>query len=236
MQTTACKGNEFSKNASFADHNGILWFGGTNGITYFNPQEITNPAKKWNVRIIDFYLHDQPIRKGMLSGGKEIINTSVFEARDFHLSHNDNAFSIEFSTRELNNSERITYLYTINNTPWVKLPKGVNRVSFSDLPPGDYHFRIKAEDYLLESDTDEITIHIAPAWWASGWAMLIYALLAVAAVYGIILQVRHRYRIRQEMMQHIHAEQINEAKLQFSSTSPTRYVLRCRSSSVLCKN
>ena len=99
----------------------------------------------------------------MLSGGKEIINTSVFEARDFHLSHNDNAFSIEFSTRELNNSERITYLYTINNTPWVKLPKGVNRVSFSDLPPGDYHFRIKAEDYLLESDTDEITIHIAPA-------------------------------------------------------------------------
>ena len=209
------QGNEFSKNASFADHNGILWFGGTNGITYFNPQEITNPAKKWNVRIIDFYLHDQPIRKGMLSGGKEIINTSVFEARDFHLSHNDNAFSIEFSTRELNNSERITYLYTINNTPWVKLPKGVNRVSFSDLPPGDYHFRIKAEDYLLESDTDEITIHIAPAWWASGWAMLIYALLAVAAVYGIILQMRHRYRIRQEMMQHIHAEQINEAKLQF---------------------
>ena len=88
-------------------------------------------------------------------------------------------------------------------------------MSFSDLLPGDYHFRIKAEDYLLESDTDEITIHIAPAWWASGWAMLIYALLAVTAVYGIILQVRHRYRIRQEMMQHIHAEQINEAKLQF---------------------
>ena len=32
-----------------------------------------------------------------------------------------------------------------------------------------------------------------------GWAMLIYALLAVAAVYGIILQMRHRYRIRQEI-------------------------------------
>lgn len=209
------QGNEFSKNASFADRNGILWFGGTNGITYFNPQEITNPTKKWNVRIIDFYLHDQPIRKGMLSGGKEIIGAPVFEARDFYLSHNDNAFSIEFSTRELNNTERITYLYTINDAPWVKLPKGINRVSFSDLPPGDYHFRIKAEDYLLESDTDEITIHIAPAWWASGWAMLAYTLLAATAVYGIILQIRHRYRIRQEMMQHIHAEQINEAKLQF---------------------
>lgn len=135
MQTTVCKEMNSAKTPLLPTTTAYSWFGGTNGITYFNPQEITNPAKKWNVRIIDFYLHDQPIRKGMLSGGKEIINTSVFEARDFHLSHNDNAFSIEFSTRELNNSERITYLYTINNTPWVKLPKGVNRVSFSDLPP-----------------------------------------------------------------------------------------------------
>ena len=46
MQTTVCKEMNSAKNASFADHNGILWFGGTNGITYFNPQEITNPAKK----------------------------------------------------------------------------------------------------------------------------------------------------------------------------------------------
>ncbi|MCD8496569.1 MAG: hybrid sensor histidine kinase/response regulator, partial [Bacteroides graminisolvens] len=55
------QGNEFSKNASFKDANGIIWFGGTDGITYFNPQEITNPAKKWNIRITDFYLHNQPV-------------------------------------------------------------------------------------------------------------------------------------------------------------------------------
>lgn len=209
------QGNEFSKNASLNDKNGLLWFGGTNGITYFNPQEITNPAKKWKVRITDFYLHNHPIRKGMLSGGKPIIDTAVFEAQDFYLSHNDNAFSIEFATQELNNPERITYLYNMNHAPWVKLPKGINRVSFSSLTPGTYHFRIKAEDYLLESETGEITIHIAPAWWASGWARLIYLLLLAAAIYGIIVQVRHRYRTRQEMLQHIHAEQINEAKLQF---------------------
>jgi hypothetical protein len=57
------QGNEFSKNASFKDANGIIWFGGTDGITYFNPQEITNPAKKWNIRITDFYLHNQPVRQ-----------------------------------------------------------------------------------------------------------------------------------------------------------------------------
>lgn len=34
------QGNEFSKNASFKDADGTLWFGGVNGVTYFNPQEI----------------------------------------------------------------------------------------------------------------------------------------------------------------------------------------------------
>lgn len=209
------QGNEFSKNASFQDLNGTLWFGGTNGITYFSPQEITNPGKKWNVRITDFYLHDHPVRKGMLSDGKEIIHAPVFEAKDFYLSHNDNTFSIEFATSELSNPERITYLYAMNDMTWVKLPKGVNRVSFSSLMPGIYHFRIKAADYLLESEAYEITIHIAPAWWASDWAILIYMLLTAVVIYGVITQLRHRYRTRQEMMQHIHAEQLNEAKLLF---------------------
>ena len=48
------QGNEFYKNASFKDKQGIIWFGGMNGITYFNPQDIINPAKTWNIRITDF--------------------------------------------------------------------------------------------------------------------------------------------------------------------------------------
>ena len=209
------QGNEFSKNASYKDREGIIWFGGMNGITYFNPQEITNPAKKWNIRITDFYLHNQSVRKGMKSGGYEIIDRPVFEAKEFQLSHSDNAFSIEFSTQELNSPERVTYLYAMNNDPWIALPAGTHRVSFSNLAPGIYRFRVKAMDYTLYSDVREIMIYIHPAWWATGWAKLLYFLIALAAVGGVIAQIRHRYRMRQEMMQHVHAEQLNEAKLQF---------------------
>ncbi|MCD8292705.1 MAG: hybrid sensor histidine kinase/response regulator, partial [Prevotellaceae bacterium] len=41
------QGNEFSKNASFADKDGTLWFGGMSGITYFKPGEIVGLAKHW---------------------------------------------------------------------------------------------------------------------------------------------------------------------------------------------
>lgn len=209
------QGNEFSKGAAFVSREGEFIFGGTNGISSFNPAEITNPNKKPDIRITDFYIHDRTVKKGMKSGGRNIIDTAVMDAEHFQLSHNDNSFSIEFSAMEFYSPERITYMYTFNNNTWVSLRQGTNRVSFSDLAPGTYHFQVKAKDYASYSDIKEITITISPAWYASVWAKIIYVLLASIIIYVIITQIRHRIKAKREILEHIHAEQINEAKLQF---------------------
>lgn len=209
------QGNEFSKNAACTDKDGYLIFGGINGITFFRPAEITTEVKKPEVRIADFYIHNKAVKKGTRSGNHEVIETAVQEASRFRLCHRDNSFSIEFSAMEFYNPERITYLYSMNGATWMALAPGVNRVSFSDLAPGTYHFRMKSKDYTAYSEEKEIIIQIDPAWWASGWAKLIYVLLILSIIGFIVMQVHHRYRMHQKMLQHIHAEQINEAKLQF---------------------
>lgn len=209
------QGNEFSKNTSWCDKKGTIWFGGVNGITYFNPLEIIATNKKWHVRITDFYLFGQPVRQGMKSGKHDIIDCPVFEANTFRLAHQDNSFGIEFSTQELDNTDRVVYTYTMNNAQWTTLPKGTNQVSFSNLAPGTYHFALKAKDGIIESDIKEITIHIARPWWNSGWAWLFYTLATLGITFFIALQIRHRYLAKQEMARHIRAEQLNEAKLQF---------------------
>ena len=149
------QGNEFYKNSSYKDSDGIIYFGGMNGLTYFKPREIFSPNKKWNVRISDFYVFDKTVRTGIRSGGKEIIDRSIFEATDFYLSYKDNTFSLEFSTVELNKPERLVYVYSFNNGDWINLPHGINRVSFSNLTPGEYTFRIKVKDGMMESDVRE---------------------------------------------------------------------------------
>ena len=111
--------------------------------------------------ITDFYLFGQPVRQGMTSGGQDIIDCPVFEAQTFRLAHQDNSFGIEFSTQELDNTDRVVYTYTMNNNQWTTLPQGTNRVSFSNLAPGTYHFSLKAKDGIIESDVKEITIFIA---------------------------------------------------------------------------
>lgn len=172
-------------------------------------------VKTPEVRIADFYLHNKAVKKGTKSGGHPIIDTSLQDAKQFRLCYKDNSFSIEFTAMEFYNPERITYLYSMNGATWTALSPGVNRVSFSGLAPGTYHFRIKAKSHTVYSEEKEITIEIDPAWWVSGWAKLIYTILLLGIISFIIMQIRHRYYTRQQMLQHIHAEQINEAKLQF---------------------
>ena len=208
------QGNEFSKGVSFASTKGEIIFGSTSGITYFNPGEITSPNKKPEIRITDFYVHDKAVRLGMKSGRYDIVTTSVTNSDKFHLSHKDNSFSIELSAMEFYSPERISYSYTFNSNTWVNLQSGVNRISFSELTPGIYHFQVKARDYNSYSEIKKLTIIISPPWYVSWWAKTIYCLTAVIITIFIIVQIRQRYRARQEMLEHIHAEQLNEAKLQ----------------------
>lgn len=151
----------------------------------------------------------------MKSGRYDIVTTSVTNSNKFHLSHKDNSFSIELSAMEFYSPERISYSYTFNSNTWVNLQSGVNRISFSELTPGIYHFQIKARDYNSYSEIKKLTIIISPPWYVSWWAKTIYCLTAVIITIFIIVQIRQRYRARQEMLEHIHAEQLNEAKLQF---------------------
>ena len=209
------QGNEFSKNSTHKDQDGTIWFGGINGITYFQPENISSTSRKWDIRITDFLLNNQPVRAGSLSGGNPIIDCPVYEAKEFRLAHNDNTFTIEFSPLEYNAPERLNYMYSINGKEWTYLPNGINRYPFYDMDPGTYHFKVKADDNGMFSDTLEVSIHISPVWWASMWAKLAYLVIIAIAILFITQQIKNRSQAKQEMQEHIHAEEIKDAKLQF---------------------
>jgi signal transduction histidine kinase/ligand-binding sensor domain-containing protein/DNA-binding response OmpR family regulator len=209
------QGNEFSKRASSIDQDGTLFFGGINGITYFNPAKIKHETQTLQVVITDFYIQDTAVRKGRKSGKYNIIDTSVMEASTFHLAHHDNTFSIEFSSFEYVNPKRISYQYAMNDNHWVDLQQGINLVTFNDLEPGEYTFRVKAKDYTTISEIKTIHIIINPPWYFSGWAKASYFLFGSLVLFGIYSFIMQRYETRKKLREHLHAEQINKAKLEF---------------------
>ncbi|GAB4051201.1 hybrid sensor histidine kinase/response regulator transcription factor [Spirosoma litoris] len=209
------QGNQFSQGASIEADNRELYFGGVNGITHFKPDEIRVAAKRLAVQIVDLYIHDKPVRKGTTSGGYQVVDTTLNSAREFHLSHQDNSFTLEFSTMDFIDAERVSYLYSINNNSWIALRPGGNRLSFDNLAPGTYVFRLKAKASKAISDEHQVTIVIHPAWYASIWAKVVYGLLILIVSVLVYRMIRNRRRIHEERLAHQRLEEINEAKLQF---------------------
>lgn len=211
------QGNEFTHGAYYKDANGRIYFGGVNGITHFNPKKINAGSKELGIFITDFYIYNQPVHKNTLSGGEPVVYSSVQDANIFQLSHQDNTFSIAFSTLQYNNPEQIVYQYRIDelSTQWSVTEPGMNRVTYNNLFPGKYTFRVRALNHGNFSEIRTVKILIVAPWYQTWWAYCLYFGLAILLVWGIVSNVMSRVKHRREIMKREHAEQLNEAKLQF---------------------
>ena len=145
-----------------------------------------------------------------------LVNGQPIEGTDrFRLSYHDNSFAVQFSTLTYENPEHISYLYSINGEPYIHMLPGTNEIVFSHMPPGTYRFRVKAERNNIETPEYTFTVVVASPWYRSSWAYFIYMLIIGAGLWQFILGRRRREQTRRRMQEHIHAEELGEAKLRF---------------------
>lgn len=207
--------NEFSDGASFTSDNGMMLFRGVGGVTWFDPSTVND--SKWNatVKLTAFMLNGKPVNSHTESGGRKVCDTTAIAADRFSLSCRDNTFAIRLSTLTYDTPEHITYIYSINNEPEVRLRPGQNELTFSHLPPGTYHFRVKALRNNQQTAERAFAVVVRQPWWFSWWAYCFYAALVGLVVWQYLRNRSHREQSRLRLQEHIHAEEMGEAKLRF---------------------
>lgn len=208
--------NEFSGGcvATSSDKR-IILMGGTGGCSIFDATQIKQHPWRANVIISGLLVDNKHIIPGMKSGAYTIKDKWDYDNDEYNLSYEDNTFSLQLSTLTYSNVEQIVYAYSINGEEWHEIQPGLNEISFSHLPVGKYHFRIKAicNGYETPEKRFDITIH--PAWYASTWARLTYLLIIIGLAF---LYIKHRKRKEENrlvLQKHIHAEELGETKLKF---------------------
>ena len=209
------QGNEFSDGASSTSPNGQIYFGGTGGLTWFTPQDIIQSKWEARVQLTSFTVNGEPIGGTARSGSYQVTDTTVYASRRFELDYHDNSFAIQFSTLTYENPEHISYLYSINGEPYVRLQPGINVLTFSHLPEGTYRFRVKAERNNTETPEREFTVVIHSPWYRSAWAYCFYAIVFGLFIWQYLTYRRHREQNNLRLQAHIHAEEMGEAKLRF---------------------
>ena len=208
--------NEFGDGATCTMWDGkIILMGGTGGINWFHADKVKQHPWKANVVLSGIIIGNKHVNPKSESGFYTITEDWVVNSREFNLSHEDNSFTIQLSTLTYNNVEQISYAYSINGEEWRMAPLGQNELAFTHLSPGNYKFRIKAVCNGYETPVKEFTVIVHPAWYASIWAKLVYLLILIGLV---MLYLRHRKQQMEDrltLQQHIHAEEMGEAKIKF---------------------
>lgn len=173
--TDGLQGNEFNGNASFKSKSGELFFGGTNGLNSFFPEDIRTVTNKVQVTFDGFKVND-----------KEYTNIN-----NLSLDSNTHTIKIKFFTPIYSSNRNITYEYRLVGSSSTILKAKENYVTYTDLSPGKYTFEVKVVDsrgYI--SDTTSTTFYIKPPFWLSPLAIIIYISIVV------ILIIRHKYQLK----------------------------------------
>ena len=192
---------EYSRNTSAQDSRGRLYFGGTEGVTWFDPSEISETSRIWHTRIVGFSVPDRfvPINPD---------NTYVLSAQE-------NSCTVEFTTAEYHAPEGVIFKYTTDGTHWNTLTRGQSSVTLSNLKPGRFRLSVKACDAGVESEPTTVSIRVRSFWWWSTPAKAAYLLLLFLLLYFILRLYQKQVRDRREIERHEQLEKANEEKVQF---------------------
>ena len=207
--------NEFSDGASWASPTGYLVFAGLGGVTWFNPADVRERAWKADVKLTGFTVNGEPVTRGSMSGVWQVTDTTVIASNRFVLSSSDNTFAVQLSTLTYDNPEHIVYCYRINKEEWVRMPPGINEITFSHMQPGSYSFCVVAEQNGIPTPERCFEVIIHAPWYRTTFAYLIYIIILVV----LFLQYRQRRHRKEQdnlrLQEHIHAEEMADAKLRF---------------------
>lgn len=168
---------EFNQFSFMKDHNGYMYFGGSNGVSFFHPDSIKENSQMPPVVITGFQLFNKPVAIGSSS----VLKQSLEYTDEIVLTYKQNVFAFEFSALNYRQPKKNQFAYKLEpfNTDWIYTTSADRKAVFTNIPPGQYVFRVKASNndgYWNEEGTS-IYVTILPPWWLTWWAKTIWITL-----------------------------------------------------------
>jgi signal transduction histidine kinase/ligand-binding sensor domain-containing protein/DNA-binding response OmpR family regulator len=182
--------DQFYWSASYASNDGMLYFGGINGLNYFSPEDIEVYPNSFKPVFTEFSIFNNPVKIGERYHSRIILDKPVGVTDKVELSYKDAVFSIEFSALDYFLPEKIRYAYKMEGVDqdWVVVPSSRRFANYTNLSGGEYLFRVKAtnNDGVMTEDIAELRIVINPPFWQTAWFRFLVALFIVLMVMAYI--------------------------------------------------
>ncbi|MBK0384062.1 response regulator [Pedobacter sp. SD-b] len=210
--------NSFKIGAAFKNKRGILYFGGINGLNYFNPALIVPNPHKPKLIFDELKILNKTINIGDNIHGRIILNQRLNHINKLEFKANENEFTIELLALHYSNPYKNKYAYKLEgySNNWVYLTADQRKITFANLPSGNYQFMAKVSNNDgLWSDVRTLEIKILPPWWASWWAYTIYMVIILIALYYYAEFVKRQSQLKNELIIAEKERNLNDEKMKF---------------------
>ncbi len=175
--TDGIQSSEFNLGAACKLKSGELLFGGMQGFNMFEPEKFIENQMQAKTVITAFKVFNKP-------------KQYQYKNRDtIILTYYDNFFSFEFAALDYTNPKKIKYAFKLDNfdKDWTYTDAERRYAEYTNVPPGNYIFRVKATNSQGFWAKDELNIflNIQNVWWRTLWfkASIVFLILIILSVY-----------------------------------------------------
>ncbi len=171
-------GLENNQNAIYKDRYGNIWFGTIAGAIKYNPREDRPNLIPPTLRItsVKYFLYDEPVPASA------------------KIPYSKNDIKIYYTALSLSVPEKILYKYKLEGFSEEWSPPTTERsAAFSNLPPGEYVFKVIAcnNNGIWSEDAAQYVFTIQSPFWQKAWFILLVIGTLTAGAFGL-----HRQRVR----------------------------------------
>lgn len=209
---------QFNYQAYYQTRGGTIYFGGVNGLVYFNDQAELEPQAIEKVVFSDFDLFYRSVEPGKGTP----LEKPIHETKSIRLKYHENVFTIHYSALDFTHPGRVQYAYYLEGfeTNW-NLVGNKRMASYTNLSPGTYTFFVKAS-YDNTNWSDQVAslqLIVAPPFWRTDLAYLIYTILIAVGLWAFyLIRVKieeSKTMLALERQEKSYQENLNRLKLEF---------------------
>ena len=199
--------------AASSDADGILYFGGAGGITWFVPEDIRRKSCPTEIILSDFYINGKKVVPG---ADTESPDSLINVRSTLSLKWWQNDFSVDFSVLPYENIRKSQVRYRLCgfDRDWIYTDGLYSQISYKNLKSGTYRLEMESLDARRTLDVKVIS---AP--WFSWWAWTLYTVCALLAGYAGIRELVRQQNLKREVelerLKHIQEEEMNDMQLRF---------------------
>ncbi len=222
-ESDGLQGRQFNENAALKTKSGELVFGGAYGFNIFRPEKIMTSKNIPQTVLSDFQVFNKSVGIGEAIDGEIILLKSITETKEITLPHSANVISIEFTSLNFFHPDKSTYLYMLEdfNPYWTTADGKSRKVTYTNLDPGEYTFRVKSSnrDGVWSKDEVALKITILPPFWKTKIAFVLYVLLILGALLLsrklLVARERLKYNIAHERQEAQRMHELDVMKMRF---------------------